>query len=346
MTFERQAVVEVTENTRKGKVLGFTSGVFDILHPGHVDYLTKARAQSDLLVVGVNSDKSVKGNKGPLRPICSEHDRAAVLLGLSAVDYVFIFDEPNNNQNITLLKPEIYFKAGDYSKEQLSSAPIVEGYGGRVEIIPFLSGYSSSEIIEQIEQQAVRQLCSHLEQPTKEKRPAAFIDRDGTICKHVEYLHEPEKFELLPGVIEGLKKLQAAGYRLVVVTNQPGVGIGYFSKEDFYRVTKEMFRQLSAGGIIIDKVYFSPYSKADYSPCRKPGTALVERAVEELNLDLGGSVVIGDTTSDIQLAKNLGIKSVLVKTGESGQDGLYNVESDFKAASLHEAADWIVHLKE
>jgi len=339
---ERARILDYVKAHREGRVVGYTSGVFDVIHPGHVDYLTKAREQCELLVVGVNSDSSVRSNKGPGRPVCSEQDRAAVVAGLKPVDFVFIFDESNNNENISLLKPDIYFKAGDYSKDKLSSAAIVEGYGGKVVIVPFLAGHSSTDVIEKIERAVVGRASSYFEMAPKEKKPAAFIDRDGTICKHVDYLHEPEKFELLLGVIEGLKKLQDAGFRLVIVTNQPGIGIGYFSKEDFYRVTKEMFRQLSAGGILIDKVYFSPYSKADNSPCRKPGTALVERAVKELNLDLGGSVVIGDTTSDIQLAKNLGIKSVLVKTGEAGQDRLYNVESDFQAANLNDAANWIV----
>jgi len=341
MNFERSTVRDAVKE-RAGQTIGYTSGVFDILHPGHVDYLIKAREQCDLLVVGVNSDSSVRSNKGPARPVCAEQDRAAVVAGLKPVDFVFIFDEPNNNENIRLLKPDIYFKAGDYSKDKLSSASIVEGYGGKVVLVPFLAGHSSTDVIEKIERSVIGRASSYNQMAPKERRPAAFIDRDGTICKHVDYLHEPEKFELLPGVVEGLKKLQDAGFRLVVVTNQPGIGIGYFSKEDFYRVTKEMFRQLSAGGILIDKVYFSPYSKADNSPCRKPGTALVERAVEELNLDLGSSVVIGDTTSDIQLAKNLGIRSVLVKTGEAGQDRLYNVESDFQAANLNDAANWIV----
>ena len=125
-------------------------------------------------------------------------------------------------------------------------------------------------------------------------------------------MSDPKQFELLPGVAEGLKLLQEKGFRLVVVTNQPGIGFGYFSKEDFFRVNKEMLRQLSGEGILIDKIYFSPYTKAEKRPCRKPGTLLGERAIEELNLDIDSSIMFGDAESDIEFAKNLGCKSCFI----------------------------------
>jgi D-beta-D-heptose 7-phosphate kinase/D-beta-D-heptose 1-phosphate adenosyltransferase len=146
----RESLVSQLNLIRARRRTGFTSGSFDLLHAGHVDYLAKARERCDLLIVGLNSDKSVKAYKDELRPIIPAEQRAKVLAALAAVDYVFIFDEENNNKNIEVLKPDVYFKAGDYSKDRLSSAPIVESYGGRVEIIPLVEESSTTAIIRRI----------------------------------------------------------------------------------------------------------------------------------------------------------------------------------------------------
>jgi len=336
----RKDLTALCSQLRKEKrVIGYTSGVFDLLHAGHVDYLEKARAQCDFLIAGVNSDASVRTLKGVKRPVISEDQRATVLAALSCIDSVFVFDEANNNKNIELLKPDIYFKAGDYEVSKLSSAKIVQAYGGRVSIIPALEGLSTSTIIDRIVERFGEQYPQLVSSVKYEKAPAVFLDRDGTINEHVEYLHEPEKFKLIPGVFEGIKKFQDAGYRIVIVTNQAGIGLGYFSREDFYRVNKELLKAASKAGVNIDRVYFSPYSKADGTNCRKPATGMIDKALNDLNLDLKGSVVIGDMTSDILLGKNAGCYTILVKTGMKGEDGIYQVEPDYVAGSLLEAAD-------
>ncbi len=319
-------------------VVGYTSGVFDLLHAGHVDYLAKAKEHCDLLLVGVNADSSVKALKGELRPVNGEQERAEVVAALESVDGVFLFSDENNNKNVELLKPELYLKAGDYTKEQLSSTPLVESYGGRVEIIPFRQGLSTTRTIDKIVSHYGMNIAVFNEKEPYEKKPAAFLDRDGTICKHVDYLHESEKFEFIPGALEGMKLLQDAGYRLVVVTNQPGIGLGYFTKEDLFRVNHTMLKGCGAAGVMIDKIYFSPYSQSDDTPCRKPATALIERAVAELNVDLPASYVIGDMTSDVQLAMNAGCSSALVRTGKGGQDGRFECEPTLVGDSLIDVA--------
>lgn len=324
-----------------GKIVGFTSGIFDIVHSGHLSYLEAAKAQCDVLVVGVNSDASTRALKGEARPILSAQERAMLIAGLTCVDEAFIFEELNNNENIKVLKPDIYFKAGDYTKDKMSSAKIIEAQGGRVVLLPFVEGRSTSSIIESILERYSGSEVALPKEPYQ-KRPAVFLDRDGTLNKHIEYLHEPEKFELLPGVIEGLKELQDRGFRLVVVTNQPGIGLGYFTKEDFFRVNKELFKALSLHGILIDRIYYSPYSKADNTLCRKPGTALIDRAVEDLNLDLSQSYVIGDMSSDIKLAKNISCKGVLVRSSDAESKQLFEVKADYEASDFASAASWIV----
>lgn len=321
----------------EGKKIGYTSGVFDLLHAGHVQYLEDAKKLCDLLVVGINSDASVRRYKDIHRPIIAEDARAFVVSGLQSVDFVFIFNEVNNNQNVTLLKPDIYIKAGDYPLDKLSSKPLVEAYGGSVATVQIKQGYSSSQIIKTISQAFGEQHGAAL--PLQyEKRPALFVDRDGTIIEHIEYLHDPNKVRFLPGAMEALKEGADKGYRIVLVTNQPGIGLGYFTKEDLFRVNKEILKRASVEGLLIDKIYYCPHSKSDNCPCRKPATSLALRAKNELNIDLEKSFVIGDMTSDIQFGKNAGCKTILVKTGAGGGDGLYAVRADYEVNDLTEIA--------
>lgn len=322
-----------------GARVGFTSGVFDLVHPGHVAYLEHARLNCDVLVVGVNSDRSVRENKGDLRPICPAEDRAAVVAGLASVDFVFVFDEKNNHKNIELLRPDVYLKAGDYDRTKLTSAGLVEAYGGKVVFVPFADGHGTSGLIDRIVGR-YGAVCEPSVVP--ERRPAVFLDRDGTLNEHVEYIHEVEKFRLIPGAVEALKRLKDHGFRLVVVTNQPGIGMGYFSKEDFFRVNREFLKLVRAGGVTLDRVYFCPHSDNDRCDCRKPATGLIERAVAELNLDLTRSFVVGDMTGDVELGRKAGCRSILVRTGIGGADGRYATTPDHVAADVGAAAEYIV----
>lgn len=122
-----------------GKTVVFTNGCFDILHIGHIRYLQDARALGDVLVVGVNSDDSVRRLKGPERPINCEQERAEVLAALECVNYVSLFGEDTPIELIQTLRPDVHVKGGDYKPEDLPEAKIVQGYGGRVEVIPFSS---------------------------------------------------------------------------------------------------------------------------------------------------------------------------------------------------------------
>ena len=130
--------------------LCFTNGCFDLLHPGHVKYLEDARALGDFLVVGLNSDASVARLKGPGRPLQDEAARAAVLLGLRSVDAVVRFDEDTPLELIQALQPDVLVKGGDYTPETVVGREVVEGRGGRLVLIPFLPGHSTSRIEQRI----------------------------------------------------------------------------------------------------------------------------------------------------------------------------------------------------
>lgn len=147
----REALAEVLEALRvEGKAIVFTNGCFDIIHRGHVHYLEKARAMGDVLVVGVNTDRSVRRLKGPGRPITGEDDRAHVVAGLAAVDFVCLFDEATPHELVRELLPDVIVKGAGYDEDTIVGADIVRGRGGRVVAIEPLEGRSTSAIIERI----------------------------------------------------------------------------------------------------------------------------------------------------------------------------------------------------
>jgi len=147
----RDDAVEWTKRLRKeNKRLVFTNGVFDLLHPGHVRYLRQARALGDGLIVGINSDRSVKANKGAGRPVTPERERAEILAALDVVDGVVIFDEETPLDLITALQPDVLVKGADWADDAIVGRDVVERRGGRVVRIPVEQGHSTTSIIEKI----------------------------------------------------------------------------------------------------------------------------------------------------------------------------------------------------
>jgi rfaE bifunctional protein nucleotidyltransferase chain/domain len=131
-----------------GRTIVFTNGVFDLLHPGHVRYLSAARAEGDALIVGVNSDRSVRANKGPARPVNPEAERAEVIAALAAVDAAVVFDEATPHAIISRLQPDVLVKGADWGADQIVGRDIVEARGGRVVRALIEPGYSSTRLIE------------------------------------------------------------------------------------------------------------------------------------------------------------------------------------------------------
>jgi len=140
----------VAQERTKGKKIVFTNGCFDLLHVGHVKYLQKARQFGDMLIVGLNSDDSVRRLKGESRPLIDQAERAHILAALDCVDYVVIFDEDTPIRLIETLKPMVLVKGGDYTPEGVVGREIVEGYGGRIELVQFVAGRSTTRIIDKI----------------------------------------------------------------------------------------------------------------------------------------------------------------------------------------------------
>ena len=152
-----------------GQTVVFTNGAFDLLHVGHARYLQAARNLGDMLIIGLNSDASVRAYKGPARPLVAQDERAELLAALACVDYVVIFDEPTAEALVAALQPDIYVKGGDYrpdaatspatptpdgdpANKPLPEAAVVQSYGGRVVIIPYVPGKSTTNLIERIKE--------------------------------------------------------------------------------------------------------------------------------------------------------------------------------------------------
>jgi rfaE bifunctional protein nucleotidyltransferase chain/domain len=147
----REAARDLVSALRAGsRTVVFTNGVFDLLHPGHVRYLSVARSFGDALIVGLNSDASVRRNKGPARPITPQSERAELLLALSSVDAVVVFDEDTPASIIEALQPDILVKGADWAADQIVGRETVEARNGRVVRVPLEQGYSTSSILERV----------------------------------------------------------------------------------------------------------------------------------------------------------------------------------------------------
>lgn len=161
------------------------------------------------------------------------------------------------------------------------------------------------------------------------------LDRDGTINIEKDYLYKIEDFEYEYGVIEALKIFQEKGFKLAVITNQSGIGRGYYSEEEFLQLTSFMENDLKKNGITIEKTFYCPHHidgtgiyKTECD-CRKPGTLLFEKAIHELDIDTKNSYMLGDKVSDLIPAEKLGIKPVFLKTGHGREKTLENLSFDF-----------------
>ena len=157
-------------------------------------------------------------------------------------------------------------------------------------------------------------------------RPAVFLDRDGTIIVEKVYLADPEGVELIPGTVEALQRLRAAGLLLVIVTNQAGIARGRYTTEDYHAVAARLSEMLARHGVVLDGTYFCPHHPEWSGPCdcRKPDTGMYRHAADALNIDVARSFYVGDKITDVEPAMTLGGQGILVRTG-------YGAESEAKA---------------
>ena len=173
---------------------------------------------------------------------------------------------------------------------------------------------------------------------SNELSPAVFLDRDGTIMRDCDYLSDPEGIEIFDGAADALRRLKAAGFKIIIITNQSGIGRGYFTVEEYRAVEHEVDQRLGPG--IIDATYFCPDHPDADSTCRKPKPGMILDAQRDHGIDLARSFMIGDKLIDAQCGRNAGVRTLLVPTGMEKRDG--RSDADWEVANLTEAAEVIL----
>lgn len=178
---------------------------------------------------------------------------------------------------------------------------------------------------------------------------AVFLDRDGVLIEDVHYLSDPDRLKLIAGAAQAVVSLRAAGYKVVVASNQSGVARGLLSLTRLGQIHKRLRADLKAGGARLDALYFCPHhpegAVARYRRtclCRKPGTGMIRQASRRFKLNLEKSFFIGDTTVDLKAAQDAGCQALLVRTGKGGKDGSYGARPDAVFDDLPAAAAWIL----
>ena len=171
-----------------------------------------------------------------------------------------------------------------------------------------------------------------------ESAPAVFLDRDGTLMREVNYCADPRQVEIFPGVAEALQRLKKAGYKLIVISNQAGIGRGYFTEAQYRLVEAEVERAIRPA--ILDGVYFCPDHPERATARRKPGIGMILEAQRDHAVDLARSFFVGDKAIDVDCGRNAGMRTILVKTGYGANEA--HAKPDWTAEDLREAAEIIL----
>ena len=170
---------------------------------------------------------------------------------------------------------------------------------------------------------------------------AVFLDRDGVIIKEKEFVIDIDRLEFIPRSIDALRRLPAE-FLKIIISNQSGVGRGYFNLEQVESFNSALIELLKKKGVLIDKIYYCPHRPEDNCECRKPASGLFNRADRQFGIDFSRSWVIGDKSTDILAGKNIGAKTILVRTGYAGREpGAQEAEADYTAGDLFEAVEII-----
>ncbi len=291
-------LTKISELRQNNIKIGTVSGSFDCFHEGHKFSLEFCKKNVDKLLVLINSDKSISTYKGKNRPLDRIDKRIKALEDFSPKNIYFIFDDLVPNKILQLIKPDVHFISKDWSKNPVEKH-VIEENGGIVIEHPHLEGISTS---------------INLKKNNKDERinKAIFFDRDGTINDDVGYLNNLEEINIDENALKGLERISKLDYLNIVVTNQSGVEKGYLNLEmlnDINNKIKDIIKQNNGR---IDHVYFDTSTAEKPSNFRKPKNGMVLKAVEEHNLSLKDSWVIGDRDTDIELGKMCNMKSILI----------------------------------
>ena len=314
----------------------------------------------------IEFDSCCDDNLGTILIHPNDHPHDSDLIEINDLNEVVAFHSkphPQNRYFKNLVNASLYV----FSNEIFKYIKSGENCDFGKDIFPMLiqqckkiKGYHSAEYIKDMGTiERLREVTSDVQSGKiarlnkKYKRKAIFLDRDGVINAEGEIITTPEKLRLLDGVAEAIRKINKSEFLTIIITNQPLVAKGFCSFEALDNIHNKMEHLLGNDGAYIDKIYYCPHHpekgfggevselKIDCD-CRKPKIAMIEKAVEDFNIDIDNSYFIGDTTVDIQTAKNAGIKSILLETGYGGLDGKFDIKPDYKFEILNDAIKFIL----
>jgi len=293
------------EYRRQGKRVGCMSGSFDVFTARHFKSLYECAKSCDVLIVLLNSDVSVRGYKGPGKPIMAETERSYLLAQSPYVSHITIFDDLTPLNVLEQVRPDIFFNTAEWGSDCIERG-VVEKHGGRVSAfdITLEEGWmtSTSALIKKI----ISSESAHV-------RRAVFLDRDGVINDNKEgYIYKWSDFEFLPNVLTVLKKLQKADFLLFIVTNQSGIGRGYYTEQDVQKLHRKVKAHLREHGITITEIYHCPHHPDDHCDCRKPAPGMLLKASVEHGINLSKSWFIGDSGSDVDAGRQANVHTILI----------------------------------
>lgn len=328
MISEKNAVEFADKHKRAGRKVVVIAGSFDVLHIGHIRILREAKSKGDVLFVLLNGDRSVRAYKGPNRPINGEQARAEVLSEFSSVDYVVLFDDLTPERILDKIKPDIYCNGSDWGKNCVERST-VEKNQGKIHVLKWTNGFSTSRMIEKIVKNCNDTFVK-----------AIFLDRDGTInVNDPEYVHRKEDFKFTYRAIDALKKISKTDYKIIIITNQSGIGRRYFQRKDMMKLHEWMMKKFKQNKIRIDKIYYCPHYPNDECDCRKPKLGMLMRAVKDYGICLNKSYMIGDDEKDVIMGRNANLKTI--KIGNKISERL-KFQPDYYARNLMEAVKIIL----
>jgi len=253
------------------------------------------------LIIFLNTDESIKRYKGPVHPIIPWEERAWMLAGLESTNHIIPLNDLTPNAVLEEIKPDVHCNGSDYG-ENCIEKETVEKNGGKIHILEWKEGFSTTNLIKKIK-----------ELPDKPEAKAVFLDRDGTINDNGQgYVYKIEDLKFLPEAIPALQRLSKTDYKIIILTNQSGIGRGYFSEEEMQNFHIQMLDDLKSKGIRIDKIYFCPHHPDDQCSCRKPSIGLLEKAVRDFGINLSKSWVVGNEDKDILMGKRANTRTILV----------------------------------
>ncbi len=318
----KKDLINYLNSLSKENSIGVITGSFDLLHGGHKHALDYSSKLVDKLIVLVNSDETIYIYKGKNRPIESFEERIKNLEEYNNNLIYVELDEVIPNNLLKIIKPNKYFISKEWSFNPAEKIELIE-FSTEIIEHPELEGFSSSKIVEE-------------KIITKFKDDKAiFLDRDGTINEDKGYINSSEDIEIKEINLKGIREMSKLKYKLIIVSNQSGISRGYFTESDLKKVNNRVIELITENGGRIDQIYFDTSLPENPSNFRKPNNGMLLRAIEEFNIVLKDSWLIGDKDTDVELAKKNNIKSIYIKNEKYEYNSRFIF--DYSVNNLHEA---------